>query len=66
LRREPIHVAMRAGIEELLKMFSGFADPVRAGDADTVETERRCFASERGLQVIGGKFDGLVQKSRST
>ncbi|MEH2524521.1 hypothetical protein [Bradyrhizobium sp. AZCC 2176] len=57
---------MRAGIEELLEIFSGFADPVRAGDADAVETERLRFALERGLQVISGKFDGLVQKSRST
>jgi hypothetical protein len=47
-------------------MFSGFADPVRAGDADAVKTECGRFAPERGLQVIGGKFDGLVQKSRST
>ena len=57
---------MRAGIEEFAEMFSGLADRVRVGDADAVEAERARFARERGLQVVGGEFDGLVQKSRST
>ena len=29
LRREPVHVAMRAGIEEFAEIFAGVADRVR-------------------------------------
>jgi hypothetical protein len=57
---------MRAGVEEIAEMFSGFADCVRTDDADAVETECPRFAHKRGLQVGSGEFDSLVQKSRST
>ena len=66
LRREPVHVAMRAGIEEFAKIFAGIADRVGIGHTDAVEAERLRLAHERGLQIGGGEFDGLVQKSRST
>ncbi len=57
---------MRAGIEEFAEIFPGTADRVGTGHADAVEAEPLCFALERGLQIGGGEFDGLVQKSRST
>ncbi len=66
LRGEPVHVAMRAGIEEFAKIFAGSADRVGIGDADAVEAERLRLALERGLQIGGGEFSALVQKSRST
>ena len=66
LRREPVHVAMRAGIEEFAEIFAGIADRAGIGHADAIETERLRFALERGLQVISGESDVLVQKSRST
>ena len=55
-----------AGIEEFAEIFAGIADRVGIGDADAVEAERLRFARERGFQIGGGEFDGLVQKSRST
>ena len=66
LRRKPVHVAMRAGIEEFAKIFAGIADRIGTGHADTIEAERLRFALERGLQIGAGEFGGLVQKSRST
>ena len=66
LRREPVHVAMRAGIEEFAEIFAGVADRAGIGHAEAIEAERLRFARERGLQIGGGEFGGLVQKSRST
>ena len=45
--REPVHVAMRAGFEEIAKMFSGIREHIRTGHADAVEPERARFAIER-------------------
>ncbi len=66
LRREPVHVAMRAGIEEFAEIFAGIADRVGIGHADAVEAERGRFARERRLQIGTGEVGALVQKSRST
>ena len=57
---------MRAGIEEFAEIFSGVADRVGIGHADAIEAERLRLARERGLQIGGGEFGALVQKSRST
>src|SRR5713226_8102217 len=37
---EPVHVAMRAGLEEAAKIFCGIRNRSRIGDADAIETER--------------------------
>ena len=46
--RQPVHVAMRAGIEEIAEMPGGLRDRIRLGDADAVETERAGLLGERG------------------
>ena len=63
---QPVHVAMRAGVEEIVEMFSGLRQHIRTGDTDAIESQRARFAGERGLQNRGGELDGCVQKSRST
>ena len=55
-----------AGIEEFAEIFAGVADSIGIGHAEAIEAERLRFTPERGLQIGGGEFDGLVQKSRST
>ena len=57
---QPVHVAMRAGIEEIAKVFRGQRNRIRRGDADAVEAERARFSRQRRLHVGSG------QKSRST
>ena len=44
--REPVHVAMRAGVEEIAEMLRGVRDRVGIGDADAIEAERAGFARE--------------------
>jgi hypothetical protein len=43
---EPVHVAMRAGLEEAAKIFCGIRNRSRIGDAAAIETERERFAGE--------------------
>ena len=63
---EPIHVAMRAGVEEGVEMFRRVRDRIRSGNADAIETERTRFVGERSFQIGRGDLVGYVQKSRST
>ena len=51
ISREPVHVAMAAGIEEFAEMRAGLAEHAGIGDADAVEAERSRLARERGLDV---------------
>jgi len=37
--REPVHVAMAAGFEEVTEMRAGLAEHTGIGDADAVEAE---------------------------
>ena len=53
---KPVHVAMAAGLDKGVKMFSGVADRGGIGDADGVEAERKGFVCEGGMQISG--FDG--------
>ncbi len=66
MRGEPIHIAMRAGVEESAKMFRRVRDRIRSGNADAIETERARLVGQRGLQIYGRKLDRRLQKSRST
>ncbi len=43
---EPVHVAMRAGIEKGAEMFRGIRDRIGIGDADAVEAEGAGFIGE--------------------
>ena len=42
--RQPVHVAMRAGIEEFAEMPAGIRNRIRTGHADAVEAERGCLS----------------------
>jgi len=64
--REPIHVAMCAGLEEFTETFCCFLGRIRLAHADAVETERAGLAGEPILEIGRREFRGLVQKSRST
>jgi hypothetical protein len=66
MSREPVHVAMRAGVEEAAEMLRGIRDRARIADTDAIESERARFMDKRGLQIGGRKLEGRVQKSRST
>jgi hypothetical protein len=66
MSREPVHVAMCAGVEEAAEMLRGIRDRTRIGDADAIESERARFMDKRCLQIGGRKLEGCVQKSRST
>jgi hypothetical protein len=64
--RQPVHVAMRAGIEKFAEMQPCLRDRIGAGDADAIETECTGFVGEILFQLRGSKPGRLVQKSRST
>ena len=51
---EPVHVAMRAGVEEVAEMPAGVDEDVRSGNADAVKSQRTGFARERGSQRFSG------------
>ena len=63
---EPVHVTMRAGIEERAEMFCRIGDRIRSGNANAIEPKRARFAHERRLQIGGRELEACVQKSRST
>ena len=66
MRGEPVHVAMRAGREEIAKVPAGISEHAGSGDADAIESQRAGFACERGFQVGGSERCVRAQKSRST
>jgi hypothetical protein len=66
LGRQPIHVAMGAGFEELAKILSGRRDCRWIGYADAIESEAARFALQRSFQIRRRELGGLAQKSRST
>jgi hypothetical protein len=57
---------MCTGVEESAQVSTSVDDSIGIGDAYAVETQRACFAGERGLQLMAAELDGGVQKSRST
>ncbi len=63
---KPIHVAMRAGVEESAEMRTCIGNRIRTGNAHAIESERARFARERGLHIGGRELEVCVQKSRST
>ena len=60
---KPIHVAVAAGFDKGVKMFSSVADRGGIGDADAIEAERERFAGEGGFEISW--FDGTSTRSSS-